>query len=258
MTVNICGSPTTGVIVTGGASGIGRASARALAEAGRPVAIWDLDGARARSVAEEIARKVGVPTCAAGFDIRETSRFASAIDAARADLGTIGGLVHSAGIAHPVPIDDLDEENWDLVVDINLRAAALLVRALLPDLRRQPGSAVVSIASVNALLGNAANPAYGASKAGLLGLTRSLADRLGPDGIRVNAVCPGYVRTPMQEEAMAAVPDLEKMYERHSMLGRMAEPEEIGRVVRFLMSDEASFVTAEYLVVDGGVVPAQH
>ena len=101
------------------------------------------------------------------------------------------------------------------------------------------------------------NPAYGASKAGLLGLTRSLADRLGAAGIRVNAVCPGYIRTAMQEEAMATMPHLLEMYERQSMLGRMADPDEVGRVVRFLMSDDASFITAEHLVVDGGVVPSQ-
>jgi NAD(P)-dependent dehydrogenase (short-subunit alcohol dehydrogenase family) len=251
-------SPRTGVIVTGGASGIGRASAIALAEVGRPVAIWDLDGARAEAVAREIAADHAVATCSAGFDIRETARYSDVQEAARLALGTIGGLVHSAGVSNPVPVDELDEESWDFVVDINLRAQALLVKALLPDLRSQPGSAIVGVASINAILGNAANPAYGASKAGLLGLTRSLADRLGPDGIRVNAVCPGYIRTPMQDEAMASAPHLEEMYERQSMLGRMADPAEVGRAVRFLMSDEASFITAEHLVVDGGVVPSQH
>jgi len=250
-------SPGTGVIVTGGASGIGCASAHALAEAGRPVAIWDLSLEKCQSVAKEIESKWNVATTAAGFDIRETSNYREAIDSAREAFGTVGGLVHSAGVSHPIPVDDLDEESWDLVVDINLRSEALLVRALLPDLRKNAGSAVVGIASINAILGNGANPAYGASKAGLLGLTRSLADRLGADGIRVNAVCPGYIRTPMQDEAMAAVSNLEDMYTRQAMLGRMGEAEEIGRVVRFLMSDQASFVTAEAVVVDGGVVPSQ-
>lgn len=255
--MEILRGPGTGVIVTGGASGIGRASARALAAVGRPVAIWDVDAERAQAVAGEIAAEASVATCAAGFDLCETERFEGALDEARRALGTLGGLVHSAGIADPVPVDDLDEESWDRVLDINLRSQALLVRAMLPDLRRHAGSAIVGVASINAILGNGANPAYGASKAGLLGLTRSLADRLGPDGIRVNAVCPGYVRTPMQDDALAAVPGLEAMYVRQCMLGRMAEPEEIARAVRFLLSDEASFVTAEFLVVDGGVVPSQ-
>ena len=209
-------APQTGVIVTGGASGIGRACAESLAEAGRPVSIWDLSGEKSKSVAEEIACRFGVATHSAGFDVRETARFGEAIDDARAAMGCVGGLVHSAGVSHPVPIDVLEAEDWDQVLDVNLRSEAMLVRALLPDLRAQADSAIVGIASVNAILGNAANPAYGASKAGLLGLTRSLADRLGPDGIRVNAVCPGYIRTPMQDEALANVPGLEETYVRSS------------------------------------------
>ena len=189
--------PGSAVIVTGGASGIGRASARALAEVGRPVAIWDLVPARCAQVADEIANEFGVATCAAGFDIREHARFEAEIEAARSALGELGGLVHSAGVAHPIPIDELEPEDWDSVLAINLRAEALLVRALLPDLRQSGGAAIVGIASINAILGNGLNPAYGASKAGLLGLTRSLADRLGPDGIRVNAINPGSIRTPM-------------------------------------------------------------
>jgi len=245
------------VVITGGASGIGHAAARALAEAGRPVSIWDLDSARAATVAEEIAKELKVTTCAVGIDVRDTAQFPVEIAKTRAALGNIGGLVHSAGVSHPVPVDDLDEESWDLVLDINLRSHALLVGALLADLRSNPGSSIVGIASINAILGNGANPAYGASKAGLLALTRSLADRLAPDGIRVNAICPGYIRTPMQEEPLANVPGLEEAYHRQCMLGRMGEPEEIGRVVRFLMSEEASFITAEHVVVDGGVVPSQ-
>jgi NAD(P)-dependent dehydrogenase (short-subunit alcohol dehydrogenase family) len=250
-------SPLTGVIITGGASGIGRASAVALAEAGRPVAIWDLDETGAKETAGEIASICEVRTDFCAIDIRDTSRFPAAIDASRAALGTIGALVHSAGVSHPVPVDDLDEESWDFVLDVNLRAEALLVRALLPDLRSNPGSAIVGIASINAILGNQANPAYGASKAGLLGLTRSLADRLAGDGIRVNAVCPGYIRTPMLEGSFEQLPTLRARMEEQSMLGRLAEPEEIGRVVRFLLSEDASFITAEHLVVDGGVVVSQ-
>ena len=250
--------PRSGVIVTGGASGIGLACARALAEIGRPVAIWDLSPARCAEVAEEIAKEFGVATCASGFDIRETERFEAEIAAARSALGEIGGLVHSAGISHPIPIDELEPDDWDSVLAINLRAQPLLVRALLPDLRRSEGAAIVGIASINAILGNGMNPAYGASKSGLLGLTRSLADRLGPDGIRVNAVCPGYIRTPMQDDALQNVPGLEERYVQQSMLGRMGEPEEIGKVVRFLLSSQASFITAEFVVVDGGVVPSQH
>ena len=244
-------------MITGGASGIGLASARALAEVGRPVALWDIDLESAQRAAEEIASEFGVASAAEGFDVSDSSLYAEAIDRARETLGSIGGLVHCAGVSNPVPVDHLDEENWGAVLDVNLRAEALLVRDLLPDLVRHRGSSVVGIASINAILGNAANPAYGASKSGLLGLTRSLAARLAPEGVRVNAICPGYVETPMLAPAFENVPGLRDNMESQSMVGRLAQPEEIGRVVRFLLSDEASFITAEHIVVDGGVVRAQ-
>ena len=250
-------TPTTGVIVTGGASGIGRASAVALAEAGRPVAVWDLDGSCAEKTAAESRERFGVAAVAQGIDVRERDTYSDAIDAAREALGSIGGLVHAAGVSHPVPVDSIEDDDWNLVLDVNLGAELWLVKALLPDLRENPGSAVVGIASINAILGNGVNPAYGASKAGLLGLTRALADQLAGDGVRVNAICPGYTDTPMLSEAFVAAPALRDRMAAQSMIGRLADPSEIGRVARFLLSDDASFITAEHLVVDGGVVRSQ-
>jgi NAD(P)-dependent dehydrogenase (short-subunit alcohol dehydrogenase family) len=249
--------PETGVIVTGGASGIGRACALALAEVDRPVSIWDLDAERSAEAAREIAKTTGVTIHSLAADVRETASFSGWLEETHEALGSLGGLVHCAGVSHPVPVDGLAEEDWDLVLGVNLRAQAFLVREMIPYLVRQPGSAIVGIASINAILGNAANPAYGASKAGVLGLTRSLADRLGSEGVRVNAVCPGYIDTPMLAPAFEAAPELRERMEATSMLGRLAEPREVAKAVRFLMSDEASFVTAEHLVVDGGVVRSQ-
>jgi NAD(P)-dependent dehydrogenase (short-subunit alcohol dehydrogenase family) len=243
-------SPDTGVIVTGAASGIGRACALALAEAGRGVACWDLDGDGARATSEAAAR-CGVPASWQKLDVRETAAFPAAITAARGALGSLGGLVHAAGVAGPTPIEELDEQSWARVLDVNLRAEALLVRALLPDLRAQPGSAVVGIASIDALVGHAIIPAYNASKSGLLGLTRSLADALAEQGIRVNAVCPGYIDTPM------LAPVLERGQRRmlkQVPLGRLGQPVDIARAVRFLMSDDAAYITGEHLVVDGGLI----
>ena len=250
-------SPTTGVIVTGAGSGIGRACAIALAEVDRPVAAWDLDEAAAQSTAKKIADRFGVASVAVGIDVRETARFPDAIAQSRSALGTVGGLVHCAGVSNPVPVDDIDEEGWDVVLDVNLRSQVLLVRALLEDLRGNDESAVVGIASINAILGNEANPAYGASKSGLLGLTRSLADRLARDGVRVNAVCPGYIDTPMLAPAFEHNPGLRSQMERQTMLERLAQPEEIATVVRFLMSSDARYVTAEHVVVDGGATRSQ-
>src|SRR5438876_7795150 len=207
-------TPSTGVIVTGGASGIGRASARALAEAGRPVACWDLHADGAASAAEDIARELGVAAIGVGIDVTKSSAFPDAVARSRAALGTIGGLVHAAGAVSGDPIGALTEENWAKVVDVNLRAHAMLVQALLDDLRANPGSAVVGIASIEAIIGHGAIPSYCASKAGLLGLTRSMADRLAPDGVRVNAVCPGYIETPMLAPALQAPGRRQRLEER--------------------------------------------
>jgi NAD(P)-dependent dehydrogenase (short-subunit alcohol dehydrogenase family) len=249
-------SPTTGVVVTGGASGIGEASAIALAEVGRPVAVWDLNGEAAERVAADLAERFGVPTAAVQIDLSGVGAIGEATALTRSALPSIGGLVHAAGVVQTIPVDDVTEASWNAVVDINLRAHAFLVQALIPDLRSHAGSAVVGIASIDAILGHAAIPAYCASKAGLLGLTRSLADRLAVDGVRVNAVCPGYVETPMLAPALA-LPEVRANLEGQTLLGRVARPEEIGRVVRFLMSDDASYITAAEIIVDGGTVSSQ-
>jgi NAD(P)-dependent dehydrogenase (short-subunit alcohol dehydrogenase family) len=243
-------SPTSGAVVTGGASGIGRACAAALAEVGRPVAVWDLNSAGAEAAAAEIQHDNGVSTVGIGIDVTDSSAFPAAIERSRAALGSIGGLVHAAGVARADVLGALDEERWDFVLDVNLRAEALLVQALLSDLQKSsPGSAVVGIASIEGLVGNGAIPAYCASKAGLLGLTRSMALQLASDAIRVNAVCPGYIDTPMT----ALGDEIRQQFADHCPMGRMGSAREIAKAVRFLLSDEASFVTGAYLVVDGGV-----
>lgn len=242
------------VVVTGGASGIGRACASALAEQSRGVALWDLDEGRARAAAEELASTYGVAALGLGVDVRDPSTFAAAAASSLAAVGPIAGLVHSAGVVSIDPIDRLDADAWSRVVDVNLRALALLVPALLPALRESaPGAAIVGIASIEAVVGDGRIPAYCASKAGMLGLVRSLAVGLAPEGIRVNAVCPGYVDTPMTAPIMVPSSDARTRLERRVPLGRVASPDEIGRVVRFLLSEDASYVTGAELVVDGGL-----
>ncbi|MGK5552126.1 SDR family NAD(P)-dependent oxidoreductase [Actinomadura kijaniata] len=241
-------SPPTGVIVTGGASGIGLASARALAEAGRPVALWDL--ADPSGAAKEIAAAFSVATCAVTVDVTDTAALPGAVERTRAALGSVGGLVHAAGRPGPHPVGDLTEQRWDAVLDVNLRAQALIVQEILPDLRAHPGSAIVGISSIEAFVGQAFIPAYCASKAGLLGLTRSLAHLLAADGVRVNAVCPGYIDTPMLRGS--APGEMLARFSARSPMGRLGDPAEVGRAVRFLMSDDASFVTGTHLTVDGG------
>lgn len=245
---------STGVVVTGGASGIGLASARALAETGRPVALWDLDAERAGREADAIAAAHGVAALGVGVDVCDMEAVSVAIALTRDALGSIGGLVHAAGTVDPHDVADITAERWDRVLDVNLRAEALLVSALLPDLEQAPGAAVVGISSMEGIVAHAAIPSYCASKAGLLGLTRSLALALAPKGIRVNAVCPGYVDTPMLPASQN--PEMASAMAATVPLGRLARPEEMATVVRFLMSDDASYVTGTQIVADGGFTAA--
>lgn len=244
---------TSAVVVTGGGSGIGRACALACAEAGRPVAAWDLDGAGAEATAKEASERFNVAATAEQLDVTDSSTFAAAIRNARDALGPIGGLVHAAGVGGAVPVPFIDEAAWDAVVDVNLRAEALLVKELLPALREVgAGAAVVGIASVEALSGNGMIPAYCSSKAGLLGLTRSMAHAFAAEGIRVNAVCPGAVDTPMLAPLLG-MPQARARLEERIPMHRIADPMEIGKVVRFLLSEDASYITGTYVVVDGGM-----
>lgn len=251
--MNPLGTPSTGVVVTGGASGIGRACALALAEVGRPVAVWDVNGAGAKETAELIGGGGGVAVHWAEVDVRSQAAITDAVAATVEALGAVGGLVHAAGVAGPMPIDFMDEESWDAVLDVNLRAEAFLVRAFLPHFKASgPGAAVVGIASVEAIVGNGMIPAYCSSKAGLLGLTRALAHRLSVDGIRANAICPGAIDTPMLAPLLA-MPEARKRIEERVPLGRVADPSEIAKVARFLLSDEAGYMTGAAVVVDGGM-----
>ena len=244
--------PNTGVIITGGASGIGRASAELLAEVGRPVALWDINGDAAETAARFIEEQHGVSTIGVGVDLADTASFTDAIDRSRAAMGSIGGLLHAAGAAIPGPIDELTEEGWDRTHNVHLRAAALLIRDLVPDLRVNDHSAVVVIASIEGIVAHAGVPAYCAAKAGLLGLSRSSAARLGRFNIRVNAICPGFIATPMFLPVVQPEGLLER-YEKRIPLHRIGLPEDIGRTARFLLSTEAAYITAAEIVVDGGV-----
>ena len=173
----------------------------------------------------------------------------SALAQSRAALGQIGGLVHAAGVVSADTIGALTDERWDFVLDVNLRALAMLAQAVSKDLAASPGAAIVGISSIEGLVGHPAIPAYCASKAGMIGLVRSLAASMAP--VRVNAVCPGYVHTPMLAPSLVFEPLKEHM-ESSCLLGRLGRPEEIGGAVGFLLSDTASFITGTHLVVDGG------
>jgi NAD(P)-dependent dehydrogenase (short-subunit alcohol dehydrogenase family) len=147
----------------------------------------------------------------------------------------------------------IDVDSWDRVLATHLRAYAFVVRAVLPELRRAgPGAAIVGISSIEGLVGHGAIPSYTAAKHGMIGLTRSLAHRLGPEGVRVNAVCPGYIETPMLAPAIGDTAARASL-EAHVPLGRLGAPGDVAAVVRFLLSDESRYVHGAAVVVDGGV-----
>jgi len=247
------GRPATGVVVTGAASGIGAAIAGALAEVGRPVGVWDRDGDGAARVATELHDRHGVSTHAVPLDVTDDAAIAGAVAPTVAALGSIGGVVHGAGIVAPALDGVIDVTTWDAVLATHLRGYAFVVQALVDELRAaRPGSAIVGIASIEGLVGHGAIPSYTAAKHGMIGLSRSLAHRLGAEAIRVNAVCPGYIETPMLAP-MIGDPDARARLEGSVPLGRLGEPSDVAAVVRFLLSDEARYVHGAAVVVDGGV-----
>ena len=248
------GAPAGGVVVTGGASGIGRATAEALAAVGRPVALWDINEEGVVAAAAAIAATHGVATIGLAADLRNPQAIVPAALATQQAIGRVAGLVHSAGTADPTGIDGVTPDNFDAGLALHVRALILMTQAFREDLRASPGAAIVALSSINATLGSGMIPIYSAAKGAVLGLIRSMADDLAGDGIRVNAVSPGMIDTPIMASTRAALPG---HFERRIMLGRYGEPAEVARVIRFLLSDEASYVTAAEIVVDGGNINSQ-
>ncbi len=245
------------VVITGGASGIGRACAEVLTQAGRDVALWDIDLEKTQRSAEALAQASDRQVTAQRVDVAELDALPQAVAATRALHPGIDGLVHAAGVDGAVPLAQMSTAQWQRIIDINLSAMPFIIKALREDLAAQANAAIVGIASINATLGNGANPAYSASKAGMLGLVRALADDLAGDGIRINAVSPGQIDTPMLQASMDVVDGLRAAFERRILLGRLGSPGEVGQAVGFLLSEQASYITATELVVDGGNLSSQ-
>lgn len=247
------GRPATGVLVTGGGSGIGRETALALAEVGRPVAVWDVNAAGAEETAALCRQRYGGVADWSVVDVADTGALTGALARAAEALGSLGGFVHAAGVSGAMPVDLIEDDLWDSTLNVNLRAAAMISRLLIEPFRQAgPGSAAVLISSIEGLFGSSFLTAYCASKGGVLGLMRSIAHRFALEGFRMNAVCPGAVATPMLAPAFE-LPGFRQQLEERTPLKRVSTPDEIARPIRFLLSEEASFVTGTHLTVDGGL-----
>lgn len=236
-------------LVTGAGRGIGAAIARELAGAGCDVALVE-SGAfdEAQSLADELGRS-GRRSIAIRADVSDVAGAEQAVAVAVEALGRLDHLVCNAGIARDAMIWKMTEEAWDQVMDVNLKGCFAYCRAVAGLFREQQHGRIVNIASINGLRGKAGQANYAASKAGIIALTRTLARELGPKGVNVNCVAPGMVRTEMTAKLPSAI--LERAI-AETPLGRMAEPEDIARVVVFLCSEASRHITGEVIRVDGG------
>jgi len=238
-------------VVTGAASGMGRATAHLFADEGAVVAVLDRDADGATAVAAEIT-EAGGRAAAWALDVTDAAMVTAVIGAVRDDLGPIDILVNNAGVSLPAAIDGDDfVTTWAATLAVNLTAHTTMIRACLADLERAGEGRIVNIASTEALGATAFISAYTASKHGVVGLTRGLAVELGARGVTVNCVCPGPIRTGMT----SAIPDdaKTKFARRRVPMRRYGEPEEVAHATLSLVLPAASFMTGAVVVVDGGL-----
>jgi NAD(P)-dependent dehydrogenase (short-subunit alcohol dehydrogenase family) len=242
-------------LVTGGAHGIGRACVERLQRAGAAVVFCDIEADAGREVAEGLSNP-GVPVEFVEADVTSEEQMAQATAFAIERFGSLDVVVANAGIDRPFDAATMTQAEWDAFLGIDLKSVWLSVKHALPQMRAQRRGAIVTIASIHAFVTSTGKFPYAAAKSGVVGLTRSLALDEGKNGIRANAVCPGYTRTRMlmrgvesSDDPQAAEAEMRAIHP----LGRIAEPIEIANVVTFLASDEASFVTGASVLVDGGL-----
>lgn len=239
-------------LVTGGGSGLGEAISKDLAAKGAKVVLTDINLEAAERVAGEITEAGGT---ASAFQ-QDTSSKEDSEKVVKFAVDTYGGLnfaVNNAGIGgKQVPVGETDLDSWDKVIDVNLNGVLYGMRFQIPAMLKSGAkdSAIVNMASVHGTVAAINNGAYTAAKHGVVGITKNAAAEYGTEGLRINAVGPGYITTPLLESSLDAEA-IEGLKAKHP-LGRLGTPEEIAKVVSFLLSDDASFVTGAYYLIDGG------
>jgi 3-oxoacyl-[acyl-carrier protein] reductase len=235
-------------VVTGGGRGIGLAVGEALAEAGAKVALVDMDADGTREAADALPG-----TGHGGYkgDVTNGSELAETFKTIEEELGPVAILVNNAGITRDNLLLRMSEEEWDQVLTVNLKGAFNATKAVARGMMKRRAGAIVNIASVIGLMGNAGQGNYAASKAGLIGFTKSIAKEFAPRGVRCNAIAPGFIKTAMTDQLN---PEVVEALQSQIPMGTLGGPEDVARVVRFLAGPNAAYITGQVLAVDGGMV----
>jgi NAD(P)-dependent dehydrogenase (short-subunit alcohol dehydrogenase family) len=243
-------------LIIGGTSGIGFAAAELFVRRGAAVMVSGRSAEKGQAALDDL-QALGGTVAFHSADVRDETQVANLVAQTQAALGGLDILVNSAGVINRILLTELDQIDWDTVLDTNLRGVYLACKHALPHMIEQGQGAIVNVASYLGAFGaRDTTPAYSASKAGVVSLTRSLALQVGPQGIRVNAVCPGFVITPLNEHIIYEAPDpaaKEADMARPYALGRLGRPPDVASAILFLASDEAAWITGASLLVDGGL-----
>ncbi len=238
------------VLITGGAAGIGKATAQAFVNEGATVVIWDVNEQAGLELVAQWNNSSAI-TRFANVNVADLQQVQAGVDAIVTEFGKVDILVNNAGITADRSFLKMDAETWQRVIDINLTGVFNCTKAVVPSMVEQKYGVILNASSVVGLYGNFGQTNYVATKAGVIGMTKTLSKELGRKGIRVNAVAPGFIAT----EMVAKMPEeVLKGMEAKTPLGRLGKPEDIANAYVFLASDEASFITGTTLSVDGGVV----
>jgi glucose 1-dehydrogenase len=238
-------------VITGAAQGIGAACARRLARDGAALALWDVDDTHGCALAQSLAEG-GARVRYLHCDVSNKAEVDAALAATLAEFGRVHGLVNNAGIFKGADFLDITEADWDAVIGVNLKGAFLVGQAVARHMAAQGGGAIVHMSSVNGTLAIPNIASYNASKGGINQLTRAMALALVEHGIRVNAVAPGTIATELARAAVLTSDEARERIMSRTPMRRLGEPEEVAEVVTFLLSEAASYMTGEIVVVDGG------
>jgi 3-oxoacyl-[acyl-carrier protein] reductase len=236
--------------ITGAARGIGKAIAECAAERGANLALTDVLESEVISVAEEFSKEYNVRSIAAKLDVTDSTGAEQFVQKCVSELGGLSGLVNNAGITRDNLLIRMSEDDWDRVLTINLKGAFVCTKAAVKVMMKSRYGKIVNISSVVGVMGNSGQANYSASKAGLIGFTKSVAKEFGARGIRANAIAPGFIMTEMTH---GLTPEVKDTYLKAIPLNALGEAEDVARACAFLLDSDSDYITGQVLIVDGGM-----